>query len=349
MRDSMTPEVRQAVIMVGGKGVRLRPLTETKPKPLLPVLDKPCLRYLIESLADAGIKHVIMACGYKSDMLTSEIGDGSDMGIEIEYSYEDEPMGTGGAIKLVEDRLDDVFVAANGDIFADIDVKDEINRHFQTGAKISLALTPVKNPCEFGIVRLDDTGRILEFKEKPKPEEVFSDLVNAGIYIMNKDTLSHVPSGTFFDLSRDLFPIVMDRGDRMQGYVLSGVWRDVGRPSDLLGANLIMASKKYDDYGWGGRGTENATLRKPFYMGKDSSVNGSAIMASVVLSNCKVTGSKVTNSLIMKGCEVDGARIENSILGDRCKVMHGAVVTNSVLGDGTVVKANEILVDQKSG
>lgn len=343
----MVPEVRQAVVMVGGRGVRLRPLTETKPKPVLPVLDKPCLRYLIESLVEAGIKHIIMACGYKSDVLMSDIGDGSDLGINIEYSFEEEPLGTGGAIKLVEERLDDVFVATNGDIFADIDVRAEIEKHIYTGAKVSLALTPVKNPCEFGIVRLDDTGRILEFKEKPKPEEVFSDLVNAGIYIMNKEVLADVPSGKFFDLSKDLFPIVLGRGDRMQGYVLSGVWRDVGRPADLLGANIIMASKKYDDFGWGGRGTEGANIRRPFYMGKDASVKGSTVTAAVILANCKVIDSKVTNSLIMKGCEVEGARIENSILGDRCKVMQGAIVTNSVLGDGTVVKANEVLVDQK--
>lgn len=343
----MAPTVRQAVVMVGGKGTRLRPLTDTKPKPILPVLDKPCLRYLIESIADAGINHIIMACGYKSDLLVSAIGDGSDLGITIEYSYEEEPLGTGGAIKLVEDRLDDVFVAANGDIFADIDVSKEVEMHIKTGAKVTLALTPVKNPCEFGIVRLDETGRICEFKEKPKPEEVFSDLVNAGIYILNKEVLSHIPQKSFYDLSKDLFPVLMGRGDRMQGYVINGVWRDVGRPADLLGANLIMAAKKYDDFGWGGRGTENATIRKPFYMGKDSCVNGSTVTASAILAKCKISDSKVTNSLIMKGCEVTGARIENSILGDGCKVMSGATVTNSVLGDGTVVEANRTIQDSK--
>jgi mannose-1-phosphate guanylyltransferase len=172
----MTSDVRQAVIMVGGKGTRLRPLTETKPKPILPVLDKPCLRYLIESLVDAGITEVILACGYRSDQMTEAIGDGSDLGITIEYSYEDEPRGTGGAIKLIEDRLDDTFVAANGDVFADISVKGEIEKHRETNAALTIALTPVKNPCEFGIARLDESDRILEFKEKPKPSALFPNL-----------------------------------------------------------------------------------------------------------------------------------------------------------------------------
>ncbi len=343
----MASEVKQAVIMVGGKGTRLLPLTENKPKPILPVLDKPCLRYLIESLVEAGVKEVILACGYRSDKLVEAIGDGSDLGIKIDYSYEDEPLGTGGAIKLIEDRLDDTFIAANGDVFADISVKEEIEKHTSTQAKVTIALTSVKNPCEFGIVRLDDDERILEFKEKPKPEEVFSDLVNAGVYVLEKSVLADIPIGSFFDFSKDLVPILMRRGDRIQGYLLKGIWRDVGRPSDLLGANLIMATKLYDGFEWGGKRFEAATIKKPFYLGADGFVDNSEVAASVILKNSKVKDSKIVNSLIMTGCDVNGAKIECSILGDGCKVMANSHIVNSVLGDGTVVEAGKSIIDNK--
>jgi len=343
----MSHGVRQAVIMVGGKGTRLLPLTNSRPKPVLPVLNKPCLRYLVESLAGAGIKEIIMACGYRSAQLVNAIGDGSDLGIRIEYSYEDEPLGTGGAMKLIEDRLDDVFVAANGDVFADIFLEEEIEAHFASGAQVTIALIEVTNPCDFGIARLDPDGRILEFKEKPKPEEVFSNLVNAGVYVINKAVLSDVPVASFFDFSKDLMPILLSRGDVIQGFILKGTWRDVGRPSDLLGVNLEMASKMYDGISCGNRNAESSVIRKPFYIGDGSYAKDSELMATVTLNDCRIENSKIINSLIMKGCEITSAKIENSILGEGCKVLEGAHVENSVLGDGTIVKAGENIKGDK--
>ena len=271
-------KVRQAVVMVGGKGTRLMPLTETKPKPILSVVDKPCIWYLIRSLARAGIEEVILACGYKPGMM-EELGDGSDLGIRIRYAYEDEPMGTAGAMKLLEDQLDDTFVASNGDVFADIDVAEEIGVHQDTDAKITIALTPVDNPCEFGIARVDASGRISEFKEKPKPEEVFSNLINAGVYVLQKEVLSRVPPNQFFDFSKDLVPIILSEGGRVQGYSLSGIWMDVGRPYDLLGANLAMAKREHiRDHR-----AEDACIRGDFYMGPGSKVANSELISSVVL------------------------------------------------------------------
>ncbi|MDR2846115.1 MAG: NDP-sugar synthase [Candidatus Methanoplasma sp.] len=337
----MAPDVKQAVIMVGGKGTRLMPLTANTPKPILPVLNKPCLRYLIESMASAGIKEVILACGYRSEKMVNAIGDGSDLGITIDYSYEKEPLGTGGAIKLVEDRLDDTFIAANGDVFADIQVKEEIDKHFAVGAKVTIALTTVKNPCEFGIARQDDDGRILEFKEKPRPEEVFSNLVNAGVYVVDKSILADIPAGTFFDFSKDLVPILMGRGDRIQGFTINGIWRDVGRPSDLLGANQTMASKLYDDYGWGGKRLNTSTVKKPFFLGEGSEILDSEVTASVILENCEISSSKIVNSLILSGCDISSAKIESSIIGEGCKILPGAHIVNSVLGDGTTVSEGQ--------
>ena len=298
----MNGKVRQAVVMVGGKGTRLLPLTETRPKIILPVADRPCLWYLLRSLARAGIEEVILACGYKSEQMRDAIGDGSDLGISIVYSYEDEPLGTGGAMKLVEDRLDDVFVAANGDVFASIDVGAEIEEHIRTDASVTIALTPVENPCEFGIARVQDDGRITEFKEKPKPEEVFSNLINAGVYVINRSVLGYVPEATFYDFSKDLVPRLMADGHRIQGFEVDGIWMDVGRPQ-----------------------------------GSGAEVIGSEVAESAILSGSSVHNSNLDGVLVMRGCNIEDASVSRSIIGDNCRICKGAKVVNAVLGDGTVV------------
>jgi mannose-1-phosphate guanylyltransferase len=332
-------KIRQAVIMVGGKGTRLRPLTETRPKPVLPVLDKPCLMYLIESMVNAGIDDVILACGYKSEKLVAEIGNGEEFGISISYSYEDEPLGTAGAIKLIEDRLDDTFIAANGDVFADIDISKEIDIHRRTKATVTLALTPVENPCEFGIARIEDDGRISEFREKPRPEEVFSNLINAGVYVVEKRVMKEVPYRKAFDLSKELIPILMSRGERIQSYRLEGSWRDVGRPSDLLGANLDMAVKGYSDREWRGAFSDSV-IEKPFYAGEGVIMKQSQAESSVILKGSKVLHSNLKDTLVMWNCDIDSSEIIGSILGEGCVVGEGSVIIDSVLGDGTSVKPN---------
>jgi mannose-1-phosphate guanylyltransferase len=335
--------------MVGGMGTRLMPLTKYHPKPILPILDKPCLKYLVESIAGSGIDHIIMACGYKSSQLMEAIGNGSDLGITIDYAFEDKPAGTAGAMKAVESRLDTVFVAANGDVFADISLEEQIGMHTSSNAEVTIALTSVNNPCEFGIVRVKEDGEITEFKEKPKPEEVFSDLINAGIYVVNKSALSYVPEGKFFDFSKELVPILMREEKKIQGYKLKGLWRDVGRPVDLLGANLSMASKVGDQMAWGGSRVEGTAIRKPFYLGKGATVTGSEVSAAVVMENTAVVNSKLINSVIMKDCKVNSAKIENSIIGAGCKIGNGAEITSSVIGDGLTIEAGKKIVEDRMG
>jgi len=336
----MMAKVRQAIVMVGGMGTRLRPLTENKPKPMLSVADKPCIWYLMRSLARAGVEEVILACGYKPGMMES-LGDGSDLGIKIVYSYEDEPLGTAGAIKNVESRLDDTFIAANGDIFADIDIAKEVDEHTSSGAKITIALTPVENPCEFGIARVDESGRILEFKEKPKPEEVFSNLINAGIYVVEKEVLKYAPEKQFYDFSKDLVGEVMKDGGRIQSYKLAGTWMDVGRPHDLLEANLNVAENEYRLKRWDS--AVECCVTGAFYVGPGASAGNTRAVKTVISKDSKVTDSNLDRVLILNGCTVDGAKITNSILGDGCKVGKGAVINNAVLADNTVVAPGETI------
>lgn len=328
--------------MVGGRGTRLYPLTENTPKPALPVLDQPCLKYLIRSFVSAGITEVFLACGYKSDILMKAIGDGSDMGIRIIYSDEETPLGTGGAMKQLESRLDPVFAAANGDTFIDIDVRKQIEEHFRSGAKITIALNQVPNPCDYGIARVMDDGRITEFKDKPRPEEVFSNLINAGIYVVDRSVLSDVPEGSFFDFSKDLVPIITNKGLRVQGYRLQGgVWKDVGRPSDLIGTNLVMAERR-------SAVTpcvipEGCTADGPVYIGENTTVSNSKIHSAVILQDSVVKDSEISESLIMSRCNLQSVTVTRSILGEGCTVEPGAKIIDCVLRDGTFVSSGTVL------
>ena len=336
----LTRDVRQAVIMVGGKGTRLRPLTNNCPKPILPILDKPCTEYFIDALAEAGMEEVIMACGYRSQQVRDALGDGSKQGIKVTYSYEDHPLGTGGALKLIEDKLDDVFIAINGDNFMDIDFRSMAKEHFDSGADVTISLSTTDNPCEVGIVRLDDTGRILEFKEKPKPEEVFSNILNTGVYVVNRDVLKFVPEDTMYDFSKELFPLLMEKGYRIQGFREKGHWMDIGRPKDFLGANLLTAGKNYKGYDWSSQAKDSKVIGASF-LGKGTTVSGSSITDAVISENSKVSGSEIKNSLVLSGCSIDGSNIEDTILGKDC-VIEGSRLKGCVLADGTVVKNEKL-------
>lgn len=338
------PRINQAVIMVGGKGTRLLPLTKTKPKPALSVDDRPCLWYLLHSMKQAGINKIILACGYRSEILREEIGDGSDLGLDITYSYEDEPLGTAGAMKLVEDRLDDVFVAANGDVFADIDLSGQIDDHFGSNAMITISLIAVPNPCEFGTALVEKDGHISRFIDKPKPEEVLSNMINAGVYVVNKEVLKLVLKGEFCDFSMHIFPKVLEMGMRIQGHPLKGMWMDVGRPHDLLMANLTVAER----YGRGEGTIVDSTINGPCYAGKNTIVQKCNIDNTIVSKNSQVSDSELRNVLIMRSCIVEGAHISNSILGEGCRIGKDATVLNSVLEDNTVVEPGTIINEGKT-
>jgi len=336
-------KVKQAVIMVGGQGSRLMPFTKYRPKQSLPVLNKPIIRYLLESMAAAGIEEVILACGtgFRTLPLKEAIDNGPDIGLRIEYSNEEEPLGTGGAIKLVENRLDDVFVAANGDVFADILLKEQIDSHINNKADMTIALTKVKDEDrhKFGIAIVEEDGRITEFKEKPRADETSSNLANAGIYVINKNMVS-LTEKKVFDLSKDLVPLMMEKQKRIQSIVLKGMWWDVGRPGDLLDVNLAMATKYGDNAMWEKR-VRSSIIRRPFYLGEDSFVTDSDVSSAVILEKSRVSGSRLTKAMIMGNCDVVSATIKNSIIGAGCTIRPGAVIIDSDIEDGRTVGSGE--------
>lgn len=342
----MADKIRQAVILVGGFGTRLLPLTRTRPKPVMPVLDRPFLHYLIQSMAEAGITEVILACGYKSDVLAEKLGNGQDLGITISYVDEDTPLGTAGAIKNIESRLDPVFVASNGDTLNFVDVKSQIETHLNTGADVTLSLSEMEDVSSYGVVVMDDTGRITAFQEKPKPGEEISHMVNTGLYVMNRSILSFVPENTFFDLSKDLYPILLKEKKKMQGHPAKGIWIDIGKPHDLIMMNQVMADTLYKNKDWNGF-ADNSMITGSSYIGKESTLDSSVLTDSIISRGCTVKDSKLKGTLIMERCTIQKADISNSIVGEGCVIDEGSKITDCVLGDNVVVGPGTQLEGQK--
>lgn len=342
----MADKIRQAVILVGGFGTRLLPLTRTRPKPVMPVLDRPFLHYLIQSMAEAGITEVILACGYKSDVLAEKLGNGQDLGITISYVDEDTPLGTAGAIKNIESRLDPVFVASNGDTLNFVDVKSQIETHLNTGADVTLSLSEMEDVSSYGVVVMDDAGRITAFQEKPKPGEEISHMVNTGLYVMNRSILSFVPENTFFDLSKDLYPILLKEKKKMQGHPAKGIWIDIGKPHDLIMMNQVMADTLYKNRDWNGF-ADNSMITGSSYIGKESTLDSSVLTDSIISRGCTVKDSKLKGTLIMEKCTIQKADISNSIVGEGCVIDEGSKITDCVLGDNVVVGPGTQLEGQK--
>jgi len=342
---------RQAVVLAGGKGTRLRPLTNNRPKPLLPVLGRPCVEYVIRSLADAGVEEIFLTCGYRSQDMVDALGSGESLGVELIMCFEDVPAGTAGAVKLLEDRLEDTFVVASGDVLADVDVRALVEGHRRNGAKATMALTTVERTEEFGIVGLDDRGRIVRFKEKPRPEESFSNLINAGIYVLEREVVPEIPAGEMYDFSKQLFPKLLEAGWPLYGAKLDGLWKDIGRPRDLLDANVRMAERRGQSIEVEGarchgrivasqfvaRGCE---IDGPAYIGEGASIGrGARLSACAVGEGTELgEGSVVEDAFLMDGCQVgEGSVVRGSLLGRDCRVGPEVVLIDCVLGDGIAV------------
>ncbi|MCE5296064.1 MAG: NDP-sugar synthase [Euryarchaeota archaeon] len=344
--------VKQAIIMAGGEGTRLRPLTNTCPKPLLPVLGRPCIEYTIRSMANAGVEEVFLALGYRSKDFIDTLGEGKGLGVKIEYAIEDVPMGTAGAVKLLESRLDEHFLVGSGDTLTDANLNGLVELHFREKAVATMGLTEVERPEQFGIVGTNERGRIERFKEKPRLEEVFSNVINSGTYVLSREALELVPKGQKYDFSRNLFPDILSRGMPLFAAKLDGYWKDIGRPQDLLEANLRMADHEgeptyipglstvgnivaRDASGEGGEVIGPSFLDDEVWVGKGARVASACLGRAVIVEE----GATVEGSLLLEGCMVGaGSSVVNSILGRRCVVGKGVALSDSVLGDGVVLE-----------
>src|SRR5579872_5228723 len=228
----------KAVVMAGGEGTRLRPLTSNQPKPMVPIVGKPCMEHILELLRAHGFVDVVITVAFLPQAIRSYFGDGENLGLRIEYSVEESPLGTAGSVRLASDRLDDTFLVISGDALCDIDLEEIVAFHREKGAAVTIGLKSVENPLEFGIVVTDDEGRVERFLEKPSWGQVFSDTINTGIYVLEPEVLKQDPTDRPFDFSKELFPLLLEMGRPIYGFVLDGYWQDIGNLDQYRQANF---------------------------------------------------------------------------------------------------------------
>src|SRR3989440_10692631 len=241
----------QAVVMAGGEGSRLRPLTINRPKPMVPIVDKPCLGHIFELLKRHGIEESFVTLQYLASVIQDSYGDGGGIGMRLRYSIEETPLGTGGSVRQIAGDLDGTFLVISGDALTDIDLSKVIAFHRERGAAVTLTLVHVPNPLEYGVVITGEDGRITKFLEKPSWGEVFSDTINTGIYVIEPRVLERFAVGEGFDFSKDLFPQLLADGEPLYGYVAEGYWTDVGSIDEYSRANadLLRAKMKSEPLG----------------------------------------------------------------------------------------------------
>lgn len=341
----------KAVILAGGEGTRLRPLTLSVPKPVVPVVDRPFLTHQLDLLATAGITEIVFSVAYRPERVQVVFGDGSGIGRLIHYAVEDTPLGTGGAVKNAEAHLDDVTVVFNGDVLTDVDLPAVIRAHRDTGASATIVLTPVPNPSAYGLVETDASGRILRFVEKPDPSQITTDTINAGIYVLNTSTLELMPGGVNHSIERAFFPALIARGDRLTGFVHRGYWIDIGTPEKYLQVHRDILRRRFPVSlegepragGWVHPTAEvhpGAELDGPFFVGpgcrvaEAAHVGPDAVLTSGVRLHSRAT---VRDSVLWEGAEVgEGAVVDGALLGPGVRVgRHAALGPGVVLGEGS--------------
>lgn len=299
----------QAIILAGGKGTRLRPLTQDLPKPMISVLNKPLMEYTIELLKKHNITNIGVTLMFLPQYIQNYFKNGEELGVNISYFKEETPLGTAGSVKLAENQLDDTFVVISGDALTNINIEKILKYHKNINADVTLVLSRQTEPLEYGVVLTDSSGKITSFSEKPTWENVVSDTVNTGIYIINKNVLAKIPQNKVFDFSKDLFPLLLKEKYNLYGYITEDYWCDLGTPESYLSAvKDIFSGKvfgiKYENIlSKNVVISENVKLIPPVYIGENTILNG----------NCEI-GPFVS---VGKDCIIENSKIKNTVLWDK--------------------------------
>ncbi|MDT4937316.1 MAG: mannose-phosphate guanylyltransferase, partial [Pseudonocardiales bacterium] len=320
--------VTDAVILVGGMGTRLRPLTLSAPKPMLPTAGVPFLTHLVARIRDAGVTHIVLGTSYRAEVFESYFGDGSALGVDMEYVVEDEPLGTGGGIRNVSDQLrGDTVMVFNGDVLSGVDLRALLATHDRTAADVTLYLTKVDDPRAFGCVPTDADGWVTAFLEKD-PDPV-TDQINAGAYVFRRPVVDSIPAGRPVSVERETFPGLLASGARLAGHVDSTYWRDLGRPADFVAGSADLVQGL----------APSPVLPGP--IGPALVLAGAEVDASAVLIGGATIGARAR---VGAAAVVDG-----SVLFDDAVVGAGAVVRRSVIGFGARVAAGAVVEDAVVG
>ena len=346
--------------MAGGEGTRLRPLTSNQPKPMVPIVGKPCMEHIIDLLRRHGIDEIVVTVAYLPQVIRGYFGDGESMGVTLHYSVEETPLGTAGSVKHAEALLDETFLVISGDALCDFDLTAIVAAHKAGGAVATLGLKSVENPLEFGVVIIDEDGRIERFLEKPSWGQVFSDTINTGVYVLEPEVLRNVPADEPYDFSKQLFPALLSRGKHLYGHVLEGYWQDVGNLEQYRQANfdaldgrieLDLPGIRLRDNVYLGDGVqlpELGQIQGPAFVGNYSKIEpGARIGAYSVLGQNAVVkdGAQIERSVIDSGSYIgQSARIEGAILGKGVDVRAHAVVNEGVaIGDECSIGSQSVL------
>lgn len=344
----------QAVVMAGGAGSRLRPLTVGRPKPIVPIVNKPVIAHIRDLLIHHGIKDQIVTLQYMPDQVQDYIGDGSEQGISIRYVIEETPLGTAGSVKNAQAYLDNTFVVISGDAVTDVDITSVVKWHCERCAKVTIVLHRVKEPPEYGVVITDAQGRIQSFQEKPSWGEVMSDTVNTGIYVLDLSVLDQIPANTPYDFSKDLFPSLLAAGEPMYGYISEAYWTDVGNLGEYMQANadVLRRAVKGINLGthiggdiWVEGNYEiapDAQLYGPIYLGHGVKIKGGVVIQGpTVIRQFSVVDNRayIDRSIIWRNCYIgEMAEVRGAIICRSCNLKSRTVIYEGVvLGDGTSV------------
>jgi NDP-sugar pyrophosphorylase family protein len=344
----------KAILLAGGKGTRLRPLTLHTPKPIVPIFDRPFLHYQIDLLRRIPeIDEVILSLNYQPRRIEEIFGDGSELGIRIRYLVEPSPLGTAGAVKFAEEYLNDSVVVFNGDVLTQVNLAEVIALHRARKARATIVLTPVENPRAYGLVETDRDGNVLRFLEKPDPAQITCDTINAGIYVLEPETFDRIPRGTAWSIERSYFPSLVERRETFVAYIHRGYWIDIGTPAKYLQVHLDIMDGRFvappfdaaSGRAWvspDARVEKGATLEGPCYVADGAVVKPGAKIRpySVLGRQCHIEeDATVERSIIWaNGWVGREATVTSAILGRHCHVGRNAAVTpGMVLGDKSVL------------
>ncbi len=334
----------KAIILVGGEGLRLRPLTCNIPKPMVPIVNRPFLEHVIENIKRHGIHEIILAICYLPDRIRSYFGDGKAFGVKLTYAVEKTPLGTGGAVKNAEQFLDDTFLVFNGDIFTDLDLTAMIEFHQKNKAKATIALTPVEDPTAFGVVEIDDRNRVKRFIEKPSWERVTSNLINAGTYVLEPEVLKLIPSGVHCMIERGLFPDLVERGVPFFGYRSHAYWIDTGKPADYLRLHHDILMGKAISRFPGKSIAEDVWVEDGCNVHPTARLIGPVVIGRkcIIEQNAQISGP----SVLGKGCVIgQDSVVDEAVLWDNVRLGKNVTIRNSVVCNNSVIGDNTFIVD----
>ncbi|MCY9763830.1 sugar phosphate nucleotidyltransferase [Paenibacillus alvei] len=352
----------KAVIMAGGKGTRLRPLTLGTPKPMVPLLNRPCMEYIIELLKRYDIHQIAVTVQYLPEIIRNHFGDGSKYGVQLHYFEEDIPLGTAGSIKNAETFLNETFVVISGDALTDFNLRQAIHYHKEKQALATIVLTQVSLPLEYGVVMTDEEGRVSRFLEKPSYGEIFSDTVNTGIYVLEPEILNWIPERESYDFSLQLFPRLLEQQQRLYGYTASGYWSDIGNLQQYRQTQFDMLDRRVDLHiqaaepmpglfvEHGVRLPSRIRLSGPAYIGSDSILHPSCSIGPYTIlgsGNIVFPKSSVTRSILWNGnriakhCDIEDAiLLHRTVIGSDVHIQEGAVVgSGCTIGDKSHIRS----------